>query len=204
MYKQFCGALLLAWILAVAPAVAHDGNAATSASGQKGLFELIYGENLCHGQWAFSTYYSKWDRRVQSDPATLIIDPLWTDWDMDVERASVAIGYGITDRIELSLMLPYWSYDAAFGADGMLAKGILNGVLFDQGVIDQSGLGNLRVGAKFQLQRTDNYATALMAYVDAPTGDDDEAVVTGDPGLGLTFAYNNSACCFFNLGYFDP
>ena len=74
---------------------ANDGNAATAASGQKGLFNLIYGENLCHGQWAFSAYYNKWDRRVQSDPALLEIDPIWTDWDMDVERLSVAIGYGV-------------------------------------------------------------------------------------------------------------
>lgn len=182
----------------------NHGNAATSASGQKGLFNLIYGENLCHGQWAFSTYYNKWDRRVQSDPVLEVIDPLWTDWDMDVERLTVAIGYGITDKIELSVMAPYWSFDAEDIQSPFLSSGILNGVLFDQGVIDQSGFGNVRVGAKFQVARTETYAIGLMPFVDLPTGDDDEAVVTGDTGFGLTFAYNNRAGWVFNASYFDP
>lgn len=202
--KRIKGALALAALMLLPTTVsANDGNAATSASGQKGLYNLIYGENLCRGQWAFSTYYNKWDRRVHSDPAMLEIDPLWTDWDMDVERASVAVGYGITDKIELSLMLPYWSFDGEDIHGENRGVGHLNGRTFE-GRIDQSGLGNLRVGAKFQLHRTDTYATGLMAYVDAPTGDDDESVVTGDTGLGLTFAYNNTAGWVFNLGYYTP
>ncbi len=202
--KRVFGALTLAaLILMPVAAQANDGNAATSASGQKGLFNLIYGENLCHGQWAFSTYYNKWDRRVHSDPDLLVIDPLWTDWDMDVERASVAIGYGLTDRVELSVMLPYWSFDGEDIHGDNLGKGHLNGRTFE-GRIDQQGIGNLRIGAKFNLTRNDTYATALMAYVDAPTGDDDESVVTGDTGLGLTFAYNNIGGWVLNLGYFSP
>ncbi|MEM6796707.1 MAG: transporter, partial [Acidobacteriota bacterium] len=187
-----------------AAALAHDGNAATSASGQKGLFNLIYGENLCSDQWAFSTYYNKFDRRVQSDPVTLAFDPLWTDWDMDVERLTVAIGYGITDKIELSVMAPYLSFDAD-GRDGEFRQsGILNGQLFSDGILDQSGFGNVRVAAKFQVARTETYAIGLMPFIDLPTGDDDEAVVTGDTGLGLTFAFNNTAGWVLNASYFDP
>ena len=195
--------MVTALVLLPAGAGANDGNAATSASGQKGLYNLIYGDNLCHGQWAFSTYYNKWDRRIQSDKELLVIDPLWTDWDMDVERATLAIGYGLTDKIELSLMLPYWSFDGEKIEGPFQSKGLLNGKTF-VGRIDQSGIGNLRLGAKFQLKRTDTYATGLMAYVDAPTGDDDESVVSGDTGLGLTFAYNNHVGWVFNLGYFSP
>lgn len=202
--KRVMGALTMTALMLLPTQVeANDGNAATSASGQKGLFNLIYGDNLCHGQWAFSTYYNKWDRRVHSDPVTLAVDPLWTDWDMDVERASIAVGYGLTDRVELSLMLPYWSFDGEDIHGPNQGVGILNGRTFT-GRIDQSGIGNARLGAKFRLKRTDTYATALMAYVDAPTGDDDESVVTGDTGLGLTFAYNNYAGWVFNLGYFSP
>ncbi|MEM1203069.1 MAG: hypothetical protein AAGN66_07555 [Acidobacteriota bacterium] len=203
--KRHTGALIVAALL-VAPGalLAADGNASTAASGHKGLYNLIYGENLCHGQWAFSTYYNKWDRRVQSDPVTLAIDPLWTDWDMDVERASIAIGYGLTDKVELALMLPHWSYDGESIDGENRSSGILNGRLFNQGVINQSGLGNLRLGAKFELNQTDFYATAVNAFVDLPTGDDDESVVTGDTGFGLGFAYNNANGWVFNAGYFAP
>ncbi|MEM1177538.1 MAG: hypothetical protein AAGM22_04285 [Acidobacteriota bacterium] len=182
----------------------NHGNAATSASGQKGLFNLIYGENLCKGQWAFSTYYNKWDRRVQSDPVTQAFDPLWTDWDMDVERLSVAVGYGITDKIELSVMAPYWTFDGEDIDGPNRSSGILNGVLFNQGVIDQSGFGNIRVGAKFQVARTEDYAIGLMPFIDLPTGDDDEAVVAGGTGYGLTFAYNNRGGWVFNASYVYP
>lgn len=205
--KRHLAALLVAACLCVlvtpGMALAEDGQAATSACGQKGLFNLIYGETLCKGQWAFSLYYNKWDRRVQADPVTNAYDPLWTDWDMDVERLSLAVGYGITDKIEFSIMLPYWQYDGEESNDGLLGAAILNGQLF-RGVIDQSGIGDVRFGAKFQIARTDTYATAIHAYVDAPTGDDDEAVATGEVGLGLDFVYNNQAGWVFNLGYFAP
>lgn len=200
-------ALALATCLALtltAPSVAEDGQAATAACGQKGTFNLIYGDTLCQGQWAFSLYFNKWDRRVQSDPFTQSFDPLWTDWDMDVTRTNLAVGYGITDKVELSLMLPYWTYEAEDIVGPFRSVGILNGRLFDQGVIDQSGLGNVRAGVKFQLARTETYNVGLMPFVDLPTGDDDESVVTGDTGLGLTFAYDNIAGWVFNLGYFSP
>ncbi|MEM8930703.1 MAG: hypothetical protein AAGE94_05980 [Acidobacteriota bacterium] len=198
-------ALVLALtVLAPAAVLAEDGQAATSGCGQKGSFNLIYGDTLCKGQWAFSLYYNKWDRRVQSDPVTLAIDPLWTDWDMDVERASIAIGYGLSDRAELSLMLPYWSFDGESIDGPNRSSGILNGRLFNEGRIDQSGLGNVRAGVKFLLAREESYNVALMPFVDLPTGDDDESVVTGDTGFGLRLGYDNTKGWIFNLGYFSP
>lgn len=196
-------AVALAIVIAPGVALAEDGEADTASCGQNGLFELISGDNLCDGHWSFSLYYNQWDRRVQADPVTDDYDPLWTDWRMDVERASLAFGYGLTDRVTLSVMVPYWSFEGEEFNDGLAGAAILNGQLF-RGRIDQSGLGDVRVGFKFGLQRTDFYATAIHAYVDAPTGDDDEAIVTGDPGLGVDFAYSNRAGWVFNAGYFDP
>ncbi|MEL7060075.1 MAG: hypothetical protein AAGN46_08625, partial [Acidobacteriota bacterium] len=175
---------------------------ATSASGHSGLFNLISADNLCEGEWSFATYLNKFDRRVQSDPETLVIDPLWTDWDMDVVRATAAVGYGITDRIELALMLPYYDYEAD-GIEGQFRQvGILNGQQFI-GEIDQSGIGDVRVGAKFQLARGEGWATGLRAFIDLPTGDDDEAISTGDTGFGVGFV-GNTGNWVFNATYFDP
>ncbi|MEM9552967.1 MAG: transporter [Acidobacteriota bacterium] len=201
--KNMFAALLIAAVLGMPGlAAAEDGQAATSSSGHTGLFELISGENLCHGDWSFSTYYNKWDRRVQSDPVTQAFDPLWTDWDMDVERATVAIGYGVTDRIELALMVPYWRIDANGMHGPNASAGILNGRLFE-GRLDQEGIGNVRLGAKFQIARGENWATAINAFIDAPTGDDDESVVTGETGYGIGFAGNRDNWVF-NARYFDP
>ena len=42
----------------------------------------------------------------------LAVDPLWSDWDLDRERLSVSVGYGITDKVELAVSLPYETYTA--------------------------------------------------------------------------------------------
>lgn len=196
---------LVVGALGATAALADDGNASTAANGQKGLFNLNTAETLCEGQWSFSSYYNKWDRRVQSDPYWLSFDPMWSDWDMDVERLSVAVGYGVTDRFEVSLMLPYLKYDAHSIMHGHDASiGILNGRLIDTGIIDAEGLGNLRLGAKYQVKRTDSYVFALTGFIDAPTGDEDESVVTGETGLGVGFAWSNERGWVVNAGYQVP
>lgn len=202
--QKVAASLILAALCCGGAAFADDGNASTAANGQKGLFTLNSGEVLCRGQWAFSSYYNKWDRRVQSDPVFLAFDPTWSHWDMDVEQLSAAIGYGVTDRLELSLMLPYLSYDAksVMGENGSV--GYLNGRLFSDGILDQSGIGNLRFGAKYQLKRTSNYAFALTGFVDLPTGDDEESVVTGATGFGGGLAFSNAAGWVINAGYVVP
>lgn len=187
-----------------ASAFADDGNASTAANGQKGLFNLTSGEVLCKGQWAFSSYYNKWDRRVQSDPFFLSFDPTWSHWDMDVERLSVGIGYGVSDRFELSVMLPYWSYDASSFMMGNGSVGYLNGRLFNEGIIDQSGIGNVRLGGKYQLSRNPKAVFALTGFVDLPTGDEDESVVTGSTGFGVGLAWSNAAGWVINAGYEVP
>lgn len=170
--------------------------------GQSGLFTLRSGYTTGQGIFSFSTYLNHWDRRVTSVPN---FDPLWTDWDMDFERLSVAIGYGITDRLELSLMAPYDKYEA-FGQDPddptLVQHGFLNGRLFRR-EIDASGAGNLRLGLKWQLAANDTYGLALNAFVDPSTGDDDEAVVTGDTGFGAGLNWSVQDWVF-NVGYYDP
>ena len=180
----------------------HQGPTAT---GETGLFTLRSGYTLCKGQWAFGTYYNNWARRVTGIPGR---DPLWNDWNLDQEQLSVGVGYGLTDKIELAFSLPYHWYDAD-GFDGFDSAGnalnqggLLNGRTFI-GNIDQSGIGDLRVAAKFQLSERENYGLALNAFLDVPTGDDDEAVVTGELGFGIGLNWS-SGNWVFNLGYSDP
>jgi hypothetical protein len=47
----------------------------------------------------------------------------------------------------------------------------------------------VRVGATIGLSSSDNSAFALRGFVDAPTGDDDEGVVTGELGWGAGLAW---------------
>lgn len=171
-------------------------------SGESGLFTLGSGYTVGKGIFSFSTYLNHWDRRVTSD---LTADPLWTDWDLDHERWSAAIGYGVTDRLELSLMLPYDRYDAiGQNADDPTHYkiGFLNGRRFERN-IDVDGLANLRLGAKWQLAANQTYGLALAAFVDLDTGEEAEAVVPGDIGygLGLNWSYGDWG---FHAGYFDP
>lgn len=180
----------------------HQGPTAT---GETGLFTLRSGYTLCKGQWAFGTYYNSWARRLTGIPGR---DPLWNDWNVDEEKLSLGIGYGLTDKLEVAFSIPYYWYDAD-GFDGvdsagnaLLQGGLLNGRTFI-GRIDQSGLGDLRVAAKYQISERANRAMAFNAFVDLPTGDDDEAVVTGELGFGLGLNWS-AGNWVFNLGYSDP
>jgi outer membrane protein OmpA-like peptidoglycan-associated protein len=182
----------------------HQGPTAT---GESGLFNVRSGYTLCKGQWAFGTYYN-----LRSYRLTGIVnrDPLWNDWDVDHEQLSVGFGYGLTDKIEIAFSIPYHWYDAANGFGGidpstgneLLQGGILNGRTFF-GDIDQSGIGDLRIAAKFQLSEGPSYGMALNAFVDLPTGDDDEAVVTGETGFGLGIAWSTGDWAI-NAGFSNP
>ncbi len=200
-FRLVTAGLLLAGLCSAGGALADDGNASTASNGQKGLFELNSGEVMCRGQWSFSTYYNMWDRGVTSVPGERRL----TIWDAEIDRWSAAVGYGVTDRFEVSIMLPYWSYDAfnERGA-GRGGFGYLNGRYYTNGRIDQSGLGDVRLGGKLQVYRSPNSAMAVTGFVDLPTGDEDESVVTGSTGYGLGLAYGHDAGWVANVSYRVP
>ena len=181
----------------------HQGPTAT---GETGLFTLRSGYTLCKGQWAFSSYYNAWARRMDGIPGR---DPLWNDWDYDQEQLSLAIAYGLSDKVEIAVSVPYTWLDASgFGGvdpvtgNDLLQGGVINGRQFI-GNVDGSGLGDVRVAAKFQLAERENYGMILNAFVDLPTGDDDEGISTGELGYGLGLGWSRGAW-IFNLGYSDP
>lgn len=176
-------------LLGLAPSVAMAGEQANAASvtGETGLFSLLTGDTLPRGGWSFGLYYNNWDRVIDLEPAFSLNDnsQLSLDWN----RLSASVGYGITDRWELSVMVPYenFNYDE-------------NDVLFR--LDDGDGVGNVRVGTKLRLfgAQGDRSTLALNAFAELATGDDEVASSDTGFGVGLDWRVSNWV---LNAGYFD-
>lgn len=203
MKKRLWGAMLLALVPMAALAGDEENYAnAPTATGETGYFTLFTGSTLPQGQWSFGLYYNNWDRVVIPDRLTPLPvgSNLSSEWDYDFHRLSASVGYGITDNFELSLMLPYDRLDA----NDFNRFGRVNGRFFEND-LDASGIGNVRLGAKWRLFSSEDNLShfALNAFVEAPTGDEDEGVATGDTGFGVGLAYDVRGWAL-NLGYRDP
>ena len=191
--------LFLVALLCLAPTVASAGEEANgpTASGETGLFTLLSGETLPQGGWSFGLYYNNWDRTVDISGFPNPDDPgddgcPACEASLDWNRLSASLGYGITDRWEISLMVPYDDYE--FDSDDL---GGLD--------IDAKGMGNARLGTKFRLSGVpgefDTSKTALNLFAELPTGDDE--VASDDMGFGAGFAWSRSNW-LFDIGYRDP
>jgi len=166
-----CG---LAFALLAFGAVADEAANAPTATGETGLFTLFTGDVLPKGEWSFGIYANNWDRVFEFD------DRFDADW----SRLSASVGYGLTDTWEVSIMLPYENFDIDV-----------------PGASSESGLGNARLGSKWQLFSDGDSSFAFNAFVELPTGD--EEVLGGDTGFGGGIAYRKSNWVF-NLGYRVP
>ncbi len=196
--------ILLASFLAVLcmggiPTFAQQASAPT-ATGETGLFTLLDGWTLPQGEWSLGFYYNNWDRLVAPVPGG-VARPLSDDWDYDWNRLSASFGYGLSDSFEISVMVPYEDFSASDNRH----LGFLNGQLFSN-KISSSGVGNVRLGAKYQLFASpeEGKALSLNAFVEAPTGDDADAVVTGGTGWGLGFNWDFAPNWLARVGYRDP
>lgn len=186
-------ALLLIVAVAGAPALLADEGEedqrylAPTVTGETGLFTIFTGQTLPAKKWSFGIYYNNWDRLVA--PSEFLEGFGFDDeWDYDHNRLSASVGYGITDRFEVSLMAPFEDFEASGDNQG----GALNGHTFVED-IDASGFGNVRLAAKVRLMGEHDGANVLAfnAFVEAPTGDDEEGVVTGATGFGAGIAYTH-------------
>lgn len=168
-----CGALVA--LLASGAAADERANAPT-ATGETGLFTLFTGDTIPQGQLSFGLYYNNWDRVFQVDSRA----------DVDWNRLSASLGYGVTDAWEISIMVPYESFNPDFPGTSESTE---------------SGFGNARLGSKWKLFSDDTSSFALNAYVELPTGDDN--VLGGETGFGAGIAYRKSNWVM-NLGYHVP
>ena len=176
-------------LLGLAPSVAMAGEQANAASvtGETGLFSLLTGDTLPRGGWSFGLYYNNWDRLIDLDPAFSLNDK--SQLSLDWNRLSASFGYGITDRWEVSVMVPYENIN--YDEQDVLVR-----------LEDGDGLGNVRIGTKLRLfgAQGDNSTLALNAFVEASTGDDSVASKDTGYGVGLDWRVNNWV---INGGYFD-
>ncbi len=172
----------LAVLLGPAAAMAQSDAQAPTITGETGGFSLFSGDTLRQGDWSFGLYANNWDRLIDFGSSEVSLD--WT-------RLSASLGYGITDRWELSVMVPYEDYN------------------FDENDFpfssspDTDGLGRVRVGSKWTLtgDRDADSSFALNLFVETPTGDD--SLPDGDEtgfGAGLDWRASN---WLFNIGYHD-
>lgn len=161
-------------LVSLAPAMAMAAEQANAASvtGETGLFSLLTGDTLPRGGWSFGIYYNNWDRVIDLDRRFSLNDKgqLSLDWN----RVDASLGWGITDRWELSVMVPFENYkyddnDIAVHLD-------------DQGGLSQ---GNVRVGTKIRLAGSQGDAStlALNGFVELATGK--EEVASKDTGFGV-------------------
>jgi outer membrane protein OmpA-like peptidoglycan-associated protein len=186
MKLKCLGILALASLAPTWASAAEQANAA-SVTGETGLFSLFTGDTLPRGGWSFGLYYNNWDRLVNIPNGFSNNDD--SQLSLDWNRLSASVGYGITDRWELSVMVPYddVNYDQ-------------NDLLFNAD--DGSGVGNVRVGTKFRLTGAPGDAStlALNGFVTLGTGD--EAVDSDDMGYGVGLDWRLSKWVI-NVGYQD-
>ena len=155
---------------------------APTHSGQTGLFETVTADTLRQGTWSFGVYFNDWD--LSAGEARAFAPPSareYQDMSYDLYRLSASVGVGLTDRWEVSAMLPY---DRIVSNGGDRA-GFINGFLH-RGEFTESGLGAVRLATKFGLTPTDAATRfALSGFLDLPTGDDESGIATGGTDFGI-------------------
>jgi len=171
MKLKWVGVIALVSLAPTMAMAAEQANAA-SVTGETGLFSLLTGDTLPRGGLSFGLYYNNWDRVIDLDRRFSLNDKgqLSLDWN----RVDASLGWGITDRWELSVMVPFENYkyddnDIAVHLD-------------DQGGLKQ---GNVRVGTKIRLAGSQGDAStlALNGFVELATGK--EEVASKDTGFGV-------------------
>lgn len=155
---------------------------APSSTGQTGLFETVTADTLGRGQWSFGIYYNDYD--LLAGGAREFARPSareYQDMSYDLYRLGASIGVGLTDRWEVSALLPY----DRLVSNGNDRAGFINGFLY-RGEFTDSGMGNIRLATKFGLTPLDSPSRfALSAFVDLPTGDDDGGITSGGTDFGI-------------------
>jgi len=159
---------------------------APTVSGQLGLFETVSADTLHRGDWSFGVYYNDYDLLAGPAPSLAPVSAReYEDLSYDQYRLSASIGVGLTDRWEVSAMVP-WDRLVGNGADRV---GYINGRLF-RGEFAESGLGNIRLATKLALSPMDSPTRfALLGYADLPTGDDDITGGSNAFGIGAALTH---------------
>jgi outer membrane protein OmpA-like peptidoglycan-associated protein len=165
----------------------QSGAVAPTATGELGLFNTVTADTLHRGDWSFGIYYNNWG--LLAAPAPDFAPPSARsphDMGYDLFRLNASIGYGLTDRWDVSASLPF---DRITNSGGDRA-GYINGFRYI-GRFTDSGVGDLHLATKFGLMdpAMSTSKLALSLFVDAPTGDKNSGIATGNPNYGIGLHY---------------
>jgi outer membrane protein OmpA-like peptidoglycan-associated protein len=177
-------AVALAAALAVGAAQADEFSISPTATGETGLFTISTGDTLDQGDWSVYLWINNIDR-------TLDLPGLREDAKgLDHTTVRINVGYGVTDRLELTAGVPYEDLN-------------FSGRLHAVGIGDANGLGNARLGAKYRLsgERGADRTMALSVFAEPSTGDSD--VASEDLGFGASLGWRLQKWAV-NVGYYDP
>jgi outer membrane protein OmpA-like peptidoglycan-associated protein len=158
---------------------------APTASGQTGLFNVVTGNTLHRGDFSFGIYVNGYPLEAAESPIVIPSARENRPIDYYLTRLSASVGYGLTDRWEVSAMLPY---DRIHNR-GDDRTGFINGFHY-AGRFSESGTGPIRLATKFGLTPPDGPSHfALSLFADLPTGDHDSGISTGGTDWGVGAHY---------------
>ncbi len=165
--------LLLALAVAVLAASPLGAQVAPSLTGETGLFSIYDAQTVPHGRFAFSLFYSMWDRTAAPIPylAPQPDDPLRYSND----KIGMTMSFGLLPNWEAS----FSAGQRAFSADNRLWAGNING-RDRYGEVDHDETDKFRIGTKLILNPNDPVKVAAFGAVYIPTQsrDDDAAYST--------------------------
>jgi len=182
------------WILTIDGKDFEARPATPTYGGDSGLFSLSSAYTLPKGRLSFSLFRENYDR-----------DPM----DLDISIHGLSVGYGASDRLELFGSL---GLQNRVNVDAPFQAGFVNDYPFAGTSSSspgwQTGVGDLRVGAKYKLlddYRADGVGLALKGYVKLPTADEEKGLGTGKTSFGanlvLSKRLNYSADFHATIGY---
>ncbi len=139
------------------------------------------------------------------------------DVDIEVQTLSLFGSYGITDRLDVNIIVPVVAIDLNVDAVATIEVSPLNDLpdvhQFDPDNEspndsvsgDEIGLGDISVGLTYQLASEQNYSVASAFIVKTPTGDEDNFLGTGSttvqPALFAELDLGSIFGIHGNIGY---
>ena len=130
------------------------------------------------GAAAFRLTYTRPEQRSDEELAALAgqhIHAHNTDYNLN---ASVALAYGITDRLTVSAELPYVRRDNLREGEHSHAGGTAVNEVVKLG--DVAGIGDMSIFAKYRVTESGSAGFALIAGIKAPTGGTNRHDLAGD------------------------
>ena len=165
--------LLLALAVALLAASPLCAQVAPSLTGETGLFSIYDAQTVPHGRFAFSLFYSMYDRTAAPVPYVVPYpeDPM----QYSADKLGLTIAFGLLPNWEAS----FASGQKYYSADGRLWGGNVNG-RNRYGEIDHDETDKFRIGTKYILNSKDPVKVAIFAaaYIPTQSRSDQEALST--------------------------